>query len=114
MMDGARSSVVVRDPVCPSDVYESPRASRLTTETTGSDLLDVENLSTVYAYAYIPIAYVVGQWTPLDSGGSGILSLAGNRISLNLRRQERNFRNPLETPSPCMILYRTSTVLHLE
>ena len=27
-------------------------------------------------------------------GGSGILSLAGNKISLNLRRQKRNFRNP--------------------
>ena len=30
----------------------------------------------------------------LYQGGSGILSLAGNKISLNLRRQERNFRNP--------------------
>ena len=41
----------------------------------------------------------VGSWecVGLDTGGSGILSLAGNKISLNLRRQERNFRNPQDS-----------------
>ena len=41
--------------------------------------------------------YPVQYEYPRTSGGSGILSLAGNKISLNLRRQERNFRNPLVT-----------------
>ena len=45
-----------------------------------------------------------------DSGGSGILSLAGNKILLNLRRQERNFRNPqVQQHSAVQVLEQTES-----